>query len=393
MNARFAYPFLLAASFIALGACNAGSVANGQSATADDAATTSARPFAIAEHGSFDEPWAMAFMPGTDLLFVTEQGGAVKWVDTRTNRLGSIDRGLPRVDYGGQGGLGDIAFAPDWPAGKTSGGTLYLSWVEAGEGNTRGAVLGRGTLVCEQADACELQGLNIIWRQDKTTGRGHYSHRIAFSPDGKYLFLSSGERQKFDPAQDLSTNLGAILRLNLDGSTAAGNPFADRGGASAQIWSYGHRNALGLAFAPDGRLWEHEMGPKGGDEVNLIERGANYGYPLASNGSHYDGRDIPDHAPGDGFKAPEIFWNPSISPAGLIYYTGTMFPAWRNSLLLGGLSGQALIRVSTSGTTARKADQWDMDTRIREVEQGPDGAVWLLEDGRNARLMKLTPAR
>ncbi len=135
------------------------------------------------------------------------------------------------------------------------------------------------------------------------------------------------------------------------------------------------------------------MGPKGGDEVNLITRGGNYGYPVRSNGSHYDGRDIPDHAPGDGFEAPKLFWNPSISPAGLIYYTGDMFPAWKNSLLLGGLSGEALIRIATDGTSARKADQWDMGTRIREVEQGPDGAIWLLEDGSNGKLMKLTPAR
>lgn len=395
MKARIAHSLYLVAPLLALTACNASAVASGQSNNGDgDAIQSSERPFQIAERGSFDEPWAMAFLPGTNLLFITEKEGTVKWVDTATNRIGSIASGLPRVEYGGQGGLGDIAFAPDWPAGKTSGGMLYLSWIEAGPDKTRGAVLGRGTLVCEQADACELRGLDIIWRQTpKVTGGGHFSHRIAFSPDGQYLYLSSGDRQKFDPAQDLGNNLGSVLRLNLDGSPAAGNPFADKDGVSREIWSYGHRNLLGLAVAPDGRLWEHEMGPKGGDEVNLITRGGNYGYPVRSNGSHYDGRDIPDHAPGDGFEAPKLFWNPSISPAGLIYYTGDMFPAWKNSLLLGGLSGEALIRIATDGTSARKADQWDMGTRIREVEQGPDGAIWLLEDGSNGKLMKLTPAR
>ncbi|NCP11288.1 MAG: PQQ-dependent sugar dehydrogenase [Sphingomonadales bacterium] len=390
MTVRSAPALSVIASLLALAACNGGAVATGQSGAADDAASQSRdRPFRIAEKGAFAEPWAMAFRPGSTMLFITEKKGTVKWVDTGSGRLGTIDSGLPKVDYGGQGGLGDIAFHPKAEAQNPE--SLYLTWIEAGPGDTRGAVLGRGTLVCEQADACALQGLEVIWRQDKTTGRGHFSHRIAFSPDGRYIFLTSGERQKFDPAQDLTTNLGAVLRLNLDGSPADGNPFAARGGKAAEIWSYGHRNLLGLAFAPDGRLWEHEMGPKGGDEVNLIARGGNYGWPTKSNGSHYDGRDIPDHAPGDGFTAPKVFWNPSVSPAGLVYYTGDMFPRWKGSLLLGALSGQALIRVATDGDAARKADQWDMDARIREVEQGPDGAVWLLEDGKGGRLLRLTP--
>lgn len=386
--------FCSIAPLFLLAACNAGAVANSQAASGDGAAKQSSdRPFEVAEIAQFDRPWAMTFVGDTPYALVTEKKGRLILFNTAGNWRLEVG-GVPRVDYGGQGGLGDVAIGPD--DGSDSAYPVYLSWVEAGPGNSRGAVVGRGTLVIDEMGegSAEISDLQVIWRQTpKVEGRGHFSHRIAFSPDGQYLFLSSGEREKFDPAQYLSNNLGSILRLNLDGTPAPGNPFADKGGVSREVWSYGHRNALGLAFAPDGRLWEHEMGPKGGDEVNLIVRGENYGYPIKSNGSHYDGRDIPDHAPGDGFKAPEVFWNPVISPAGLIYYTGNMFPEWKNSLLLGGLSGEALIRVTTDGKRARKADQWDMGTRIREVEQGRDGAVWLLEDGDSGKLLKLTPRR
>jgi glucose/arabinose dehydrogenase len=224
------------------------------------------------------------------------------------------------------------------------------------------------------------------------SGRGHYGHRIAFSPDG-HLFISSGDRQEFTPAQDMNANLGKILRLKDDGSIPADNPFASRGGVAAQIWSLGHRNPLGIAFAADGRLWENEMGPQGGDEFNLIERGSNYGYPIVSNGDHYGGKDIPDHSTRPEFNAPEITWTPVISPSSMIFYTGSAYPGWRGSALIGGLSSKALIRVTISGNTAREAQRWAMGERIREVEQGPDGIVYVLEDGKNARLLRLRPAR
>ena len=297
---------------------------------------------------------------------------------------------MPPVDYGGQGGLGDVVLHPDF----ADNGLVYLSWVEAGEGDTRGAAVGRGRLVLE-GETARIEDMQVIWRQDpKVTGRGHYGHRLAFSPDG-HLYISSGERQKFDPAQDMTGNLGKIVRLTDAGEVPSDNPFYDRGGVTAQIWTLGHRNPLGLAFDAQGRLWEHEMGPEGGDEVNLIVKGRNYGYPIVSNGDHYGGEDIPDHSTRPEFEEPKVFWNPSISPAGLIVYSGDMFPEWRGDALLGALSGQALIRVDLEGDTAHKADQWDMGQRIREVEQGPDGAVWLLEDedeGSGGRLLKLTPA-
>ncbi len=341
------------------------------------------KPFTVTEVAKFREPWAMAVLPGGRAL-ITEKAGVLMLWDGK-GKMGVPVGGVPKVSAGGQGGFGDVVLHPDF----ANNGLVYLSWVEDGAGG-HGAVVGRAKLV-EGSGPVRLEGLSIIWRQSpKVSGRGHFGHRIAFAPDGK-LFISSGERQKFDPAQDMNANLGKIIRLNDDGSVAADNPFAAKGGVTAQIWSLGHRNPLGLAFAPDGKLWEAEMGPAGGDEVNLILPGKNYGYPMASNGSHYDGRDIPDHKAGDGFEAPKAYWTPSISPGGMIIYSADLFPAWKGSAFVAALGGQALVRLELKGDEAIKANQWEMGTRIRDVEQGPDGSIWLLEDGDDGRLMRLAP--
>ncbi|WP_192878876.1 PQQ-dependent sugar dehydrogenase [Sphingopyxis lindanitolerans] len=371
-------------------ACSSGPASNAADTAALDAsgdqpATPLAEaPFTVREIARFDEPWAMTFLPGGQQALVTERAGKLKlW---RENGPTRDVAGAPAVAYGGQGGLGDVILAPDF----ARSGTIYLSWVEAGSGDSFGAVVGKATLV--QGAAPRLEGLRIIWKQDpKLPGRGHFSHRLAFSPDGQYLFITSGERQKFDPAQDMGKNLGKIVRLKPDGSVPADNPFAERGGVTAQIWSLGHRNLLGIAFDGSGKLWQQEMGPKGGDEVNLVERGANYGYPIVSNGSHYDGKDIPDHPTRPEYAAPKLWWNPSISPAGLAWYGGDLYPGWKNSLLMGALSGQGLIRMAIDGDTLHKADRWDFGQRIREVEVGEDGAVWLLGDGKDGKLMRLVP--
>ncbi len=268
---------------------------------------------------------------------------------------------------------------------------VYISYAEAGEGDTRGAAVARARLQLDEEGGGRLDGLEVVWRQvPKVAGRGHYGHRIAFGPDGK-LWISSGERQKFDPAQDMQANLGKVIRLDDDGGVPADNPFASQGGVAAQVWSLGHRNPLGLAFDAQGRLWEHGMGPAGGDELNRIERGENYGYPIVSNGDHYDGRPIPDHDTRPQFNAPEVTWNPVISPAGLVFYDGAAFPQWRGDAFIGALSGQALVRVEFDGDGAREAERFAMEDRIREVEQGPDGALWLLEDGEDGRLLRLRP--
>ena len=341
------------------------------------------RPFVVEQLDRFDEPWAMTFLPDGGLL-VSERSGRLhlRGEDGRTVEVG----GVPEVVHDGQGGLGDVVASP----GFASDRRVYLSWVEAGAGGT-GAVVGRARLT-GTPEAPELADLAVLWRQQpKTSGSGHFGHRLAFSPDGAYLFVSSGERQKFDPAQDLGTNLGKIVRLDPDGSPAAGNPWADRGGVTAEVWSLGHRNPLGLAFDAAGNLWSTEMGPQGGDELNLVEAGSNYGWPLASNGSHYGGADIPDHRDGDGFAPPAVFWNPSISPGSLIIYTGDAFPQWQGDAFIGALSGEALVRVDLSGTTAAEGDTWPMGQRIREVEQAPDGSIWLLEDTPGGRLLRLAP--
>jgi glucose/arabinose dehydrogenase len=224
---------------------------------------------------------------------------------------------------------------------------------------------------------------------------GQFGANIAFATDNKSLFLATGERQRFTPAQDAEQTWGKILRLTLDGKAFPGNPMYKAGGVRAQTWSSGHRNPYGLAFARDGRLWEVEMGPKGGDEVNLIEPGKNYGYPLVSNGDNYSGKVIPDHPSRPDLAAPKLWWNPAISPGGMMIYSGALFPAWRGSMLISALSGKGLIRVKLDGANATAGEQFDMGARIRDVAQAPDGSVWVLEDGTrgaNGNLLRLTPA-
>jgi glucose/arabinose dehydrogenase len=339
---------------------------------------------AIAE---FNEPWAMAFLPDGRVL-VTEKRGALKVVAVAGGQSGDVT-GVPAVEYAGQGGFGDVVLHPNF----AMNGLVYLSYAESGERGTAGAAVARARLVLNAAGGGALEDLTVIWRQSpKVEGRGHYGHRIAFGPDG-LLYISSGERQKFTPAQDLQANLGKIVRLHDDGSVPSDNPFAARGGVTAEIWSLGHRNPLGLAFDAAGRLWNVEMGPSGGDELNVVERGANYGYPEVSNGDHYNGRLIPDHDTRPEFAAPAVWWNPVISPSSLLFYSGSEFPQWQGDAFIGGLSSESLVRIEVNGTSAREAERFAMGERIRAVGQGPDGALWLLEDGRGGRLLKLAAPR
>ena len=351
--------------------------------------------FLIKEVASFDQPWSMAFLPDGNFL-VTEKPGKMFLMNQAGETLSEIS-GVPEVAYGGQGGLGDIAIHPNFNENKT----VYVSFAEEGENDTRGAVVIRATLdLSEEGGA--LSNLEYIWRQvPKVTGRGHYAHRMAFSEDG-YLFISSGDRQKFDPAQDMTSNMGKIIRLNDDGSIPADNPFYNDGGVAAEVWSLGHRNPLGIDFDADGKLWNIEMGPRGGDELNLVLKGEDYGYPTVSNGIHYNGSNIPNHDTRPEFEEPKEWWGdgysiPVISPSSFVIYQGDLFDDWQGSGFISGLSSESLIRVQFDDDSAKEIERFDMGRRIRSVEEGPDGALWLLEDyprrqdTSKGRLLRLTP--
>jgi glucose/arabinose dehydrogenase len=343
----------------------------------------SAPPFRATSIAEFDEPWAMTFLPDGQLL-ITEKAGKLLLV-SQSGEISEPITGLPEVAYGGQGGLGDIILHPAYP----SNGLIYISYAESGDSGKYGAVVARAKLSFDKQQG-SLENLEVIWRQNpKVSGKGHYGHRLAFDADG-YLFISSGERQKFDPAQDMTGNLGKIIRLHDDGAIPSDNPFVKQGSVAAEVWSSGHRNPLGLAFDDQGRLWNTEMGPLHGDELNLVKRARNYGYPTVSNGDHYSGKRIPDHDTRPEFEAPKVWWKPTIAPAELIYYSGTLFADWRNSFLIAGLKPKAIIRVAVDGNNAKEVERFDMSARIREIEQGPNGALWVLEDGTGARLLKLT---
>lgn len=356
-------------------------------------------PFEVEEIASFHNPWALAFLPDGRML-VSEQAGSLFLVDQEGNMLPAVG-GLPDVDYGGQGGFGDVALHP----GFEENALVYISYVEGGAGGTRGAAVARGVFE-PSGRRPTLNDVEVIWRQyPKVIGRGHFGHRMLFDDDG-YLWITSGDRQKFMPAQDMQASLGKILRLNDDGSVPEDNPFVGYRstdplvgdpGVYDQIWALGVRNPLGIAQDSQGRIWEVEMGPAHGDELNLIERGANYGYPHVSNGNHYDGREIPNHESRPDFSAPKAWWDPTIAPGDLMIYQGGLFDEWRGNALVAGLASHAIIRVELSDDgSARELERFPMGERIRSVVQGPDGAIWVLEDGgrtSGGRLLKLTPAK
>jgi aldose sugar dehydrogenase len=368
------FRFIQAGLLLVLSACGNSAQTNAK------APDQSGRPFTTTEVMRFDSPWAMDFLPGngvplTSAALVTERGGKL-WLVNVANGQRQEVAGVPAVTVAGQGGLGDVVASPDFAGNQR----IYLSYVEPGPNRSSGAVIGYARLIMGQGQP-RLDGFKVIWRQaPKVTGEGHFSHRIAFASDGS-LFISSGERQKFDPAQDPNVDLGKIIHMTPEGQRIGGHHY-----------TMGHRNILGLSFAPDGRLWETEMGPRGGDELNLIVQGRNYGWPRVSYGTHYDGRDVPDDHKVKGFEEPKVWWNPSISPAGLLIYSGNLFPAWTGDALIPALSGESLIRIDINSDAAKKADQWSMGARIRAVDQGPRGEVYLLEDGPNARLLRLEPA-
>lgn len=344
---------------------------------------------------SFDGAWAMTIMPDGRIL-VTEQGGKLWLVGRDGKKLGKIGN-LPSVTERGQGGFGDVILDPNFVDNKR----VYISYVERdGEDETlSGAVVDSATVTLSARGGALVQRERIWTQSPKVTGNGHYGHRMAFSPDtakdgGGYLYITSGERQKFTPAQNMDMNLGKVVRINSDGFVPEDNPFADQGGVTSEIWTLGHRNPLGIDFDAAGRLWVHEMGPRHGDELNHITRSSNYGYPTVSNGDHYSGVEIPDHDTNPIFKKPAAFWVPAISPAGFTIYDGELFEDWKGDGFIGGLSSQALVRVEfkeeNRGPIAEEAERFEWGKRIREVETGLDGALYVLEDN-DGRLLRITP--
>jgi glucose/arabinose dehydrogenase len=324
-------------------------------------------------------PWGLAFLPDGSFL-VTERPGRLRLV-SKTGEVSKPLTGVPEVFAEGQGGLLDVALDPDFASNRL----VYLSYSEPGEGGA-GTAVARGKL----ADG-GLENLEVIFRQEPKVGGGnHFGSRLAFAPDGK-LFITLGERFTFTPAQDLSNDLGKIVRINPDGSVPDDNPFVGQKGARPEIWSYGHRNPQGAAINPSsGKLWESEFGPWGGDELNIPQAGRNYGWPVVSWGKHYDGTRIPAPPTHPEFADAIAHWTPVISPSGIAFYTGDSIPAWKGNLLIGGLSSEALVRLTLDGETVKAEERIPMGTRIRDVAQAPDGSVYLLSDEDDGKVLRLT---
>ncbi len=328
-------------------------------------------------------PWGFAFLPDGDIL-VTERGGALRVI--RGGRL--LDEpvaGLPDLDQHGQGGLLDVALDPRFEENRL----LYLSYAGRGEGGYSTEVL-RGRL-----EGDSLQDPQVIFRAaPKTDGKRHFGSRLLFGPDDR-LYVSLGDRGDRASAQDLSSHNGTLVRLNPDGSVPDDNPFVGRSDARPEIYTLGNRNMQGMALRPNGQIWTHEHGPQGGDELNLVQAGVNYGWPVITYGRNYGiGTQIGEGTEKEGMAQPVHYWVPSIAPSGMTFYTGDAFPAWQGDLFVGSLKFGQLVRLTLDGdrVTAEERMLDDAFGRIRDVAQGPDGMLWLLTDERNGRLLRITPA-
>ncbi|RJR30709.1 MAG: PQQ-dependent sugar dehydrogenase [Desulfobacteraceae bacterium] len=329
-----------------------------------------------------DHPWGMAFLPDGRLLITERNTGHLYMLQTDRS-LSKPLGGVPKVHASGQGGLMDVAVDPKFEENRY----VYLSYAKPGAGGKSSTALGRGRLADNRIENFQ----DIFVQEPYIDGSKHFGNRIAFSPDGRYLFLALGERFQFDPAQDLSNHLGKVIRIHPDGSVPKDNPFVGRENERAEIWSFGHRNIEAMAFQPGtGALWVGEMGPKGGDELNKIEKGANYGWPVVSWGDHYDGRKIPDPPARPEFKDGVKSWTPVISPSGMIFYEGNMFPDWRHNALIGGLTSKELVRLVFDGTRVVEEDRLPLPERIRDVQTGPDGAIYLLTDQDDGKLWRIS---
>ncbi len=372
-------------------------------------------PFTVTKVASLDLPWRIAFLPDGRML-VTEKIGRVQLVTPQGAKTEL--QGVPPSWFQGQNGMLGVYLSPHYAQDRN----VYLTYVAPGNYGG-GLALGRGQLVLDDQQP-RLDNFEVLWRQMPTGKGGQAGAAVAFSPDGKYLFLTVGDRQRFTPAQDPDQPAGKILRLTLDGKPAPGNPWAGKAGARtiplidppadtekaktapvvstytfpgpnltpSETWATGFRTPYGLAFGPDGRLWELEHGPRGGDELNLVERGKNYGWPLVSYGKNYDGVPIPNPDTRPDLVKPVIYWVPIIAPGNITFYKGSMFPQWKGDALVSGLASEAIIRVTFDGKGgATVANRWDVGKRVRDIEEAPDGSLWMVEDAKPGGLYRLAP--
>ncbi len=359
-------------------------------------------------------PWRIALLPDGRMLITEKVGGLV--LVTQDGAMTPVAN-VPAVLSQGQGGMLGVFLSPKYAADHN----VYLTYSEPGEGGSSLA-LARAKLTIAQS-AVSLDGLEVIWRDPEGGRGGQFGAAVAFSPDGRYLFLSVGDRQRMTPAQEPDSPLGKIMRLTLDGKPAPGNPMAGKTGASSlpvinppsdtekaktapvvrtfefkgpnltpsETWVTGLRTPYGLTFGPDGRLWELEHGPRGGDELNLIEPGKNYGWPLVSYATNYNGVPIPSPDTRPDLAKPLIYWTPVIAPGNMTFYKGAMFGEWNGSLLIGGMQTQTLSRITFDAKGApAPAERWAVGFRVRDVAVGADGALWLIEDANPGRLFKVT---
>jgi glucose/arabinose dehydrogenase len=346
-------------------------------------------PLKVTEIASgFNKPWAIAFLPDRRML-VTEKPTGRLYIVTSAGKKSPPVTGLPRVDGRDQGGLLDVELGPDYAESRL----VYWTYYEPRKGGN-GLAVARARLV--DGDRPRIEGLQVIFRMQPTLESTlHAGGRLVFAPDGT-LFVTLGERSILAgrvQARDLGSHLGKIVRIHPDGSVPKDNPFTRRENARPEIWSSGHRNIISAALDGQGRLWVAEMGPRGGDELNRPEAGKDYGWPTIGYGREYSGERIHEAAKGPGMEQPVYYWDPVISPSGMVIYSGELFPEWRGNFFMGGLSSQVLVRLAVEGDRVVGEERLltDLNARIREVVQGPDGALYLLTDSPNGRLLKLTP--